>query len=577
MISLSYLSKLTQFTILFTILFFGSVFAADPVDIWKKNENKNKKITSEREITIESPILSEDVNKITIQINEKEIEDSDQSIVGIFDPEENNFDLNMWSNSDGEEIKKILKRINKLKLSEFSENLLFRVLFTNAYPPKINLSSKDFLKLKINWLIKNERFEDLENLLINNPEVGQDTKAIKTLINEYLSASDIKLACEKTKFIDKSVQNNYLEKFTVYCLIYEDRKNEAQLIFDLLRERGFKDSFFENKINFLLGVTEKTSEKILDDNLLNFYLSHITSNNFVYEPKENTDKYIWRYLSSANLIEIKNFEDENIILTYEQAANENSFSKDEIFKIYLKMSFNFNQLINANEIYKNLPGYKARALIYQSILLNENIEKKIYLAFLLKDLFEKDKLLNVYIEELKSILKAIEPEEIPNNYVDLVEKNMDKNKISAKQIKFDNDILHRSKVLKHFLDDNQKISKTEKDFKTVYKKIKRNKKYFVSIKDIIVLESIKIDGITLPKALDLNTISSQLTIPQNLEDLVNQKQIGLVMLKIIEIIGEDDIINLDPETLYFLNNILNKLNLKKIRNNILSEALPIRS
>ena len=577
MISLSYLSKLTQFTILFTILFFGSVFAADPVDIWKKNENKNKKITSEREITIESPILSEDVNKITIQINEKEIEDSDQSIVGIFDPEENNFDLNMWSNSDGEEIKKILKRINKLKLSEFSENLLFRVLFTNAYPPKINLSSKDFLKLKINWLIKNERFEDLENLLINNPEVGQDTKAIKTLINEYLSASDIKLACEKTKFIDKSVQNDYLEKFTVYCLIYEDRKNEAQLIFDLLRERGFKDSFFENKINFLLGVTEKTSEKILDDNLLNFYLSHITSNNFVYEPKENTDKYIWRYLSSANLIEIKNFEDEKIILTYEQAANENSFSKDEIFKIYLKMSFNFNQLINANEIYKNLPGYKARALIYQSILLNENIEKKIYLAFLLKDLFEKDKLLNVYIEELTSILKAIEPEEIPNNYVDLVKNNMNKNKISAKQIKFDNDILHRSKVLKHFLDDNQKISKTEKDFKTVYKKIKRNKKYFVSIKDIIVLESIKVDGITLPKALDLNTISSQLTIPQNLEDLVNQKQIGLVMLKIIEIIGEDDIINLDPETLYFLNNILNKLNLKKIRNNILSEALPIRS
>ena len=250
MISLSYLSKLTQFTILFTILFFGSVFAADPVDIWKKNENKNKKITSESEITIESSILSEDVNKITIQINEKEIEDSDQSIVGIFDPEENNFDLNMWSNSDGEEIKKILKRINKLKLSEFSENLLFRVLFTNAYPPKINLSSKDFLKLKINWLIKNERFEDLENLLIKNPEVGKDTKAIKTLINEYLSASDIKLACEKTKFIDKSVQNDYLEKFTVYCLIYEDRKNEAQLIFDLLRERGFKDSFFENKINF---------------------------------------------------------------------------------------------------------------------------------------------------------------------------------------------------------------------------------------------------------------------------------------------------------------------------------------
>ena len=126
------------------------------------------------------------------------------------------------------------------------------------------------------------------------------------------------------------------------------------------------------------------------------------------------------------------------------------------------------------------------------------------------------------------------------------------------------------------MDNNEEISRTEKDFKTVYKKIKKNKKYFLSIKDIIVLESLKYDGVSLPKDLDFSNISSQLTVPQNLEDLVNQNQTGLVMLKIIEIIGEDDIRDLDPETIYFLNSILNKINLKKIRNNILSEALPVR-
>ena len=61
------------------------------------------------------------------------------------------------------------------------------------------------------------------------------------------------------------------------------------------------------------------------------------------------------------------------------------------------------------------------------------------------------------------------------------------------------------------------------------------------------------------------------------QELVNQNQLGLVMLKIIEIIGEDDISNLDSETIYFLNKILNELNLKKIRNNILSKALPVRA
>ena len=58
-------------------------------------------------------------------------------------------------------------------------------------------------------------------------------------------------------------------------------------------------------------------------------------------------------------------------------------------------------------------------------------------------------------------------------------------------------------------------------------------------------------------------LSSQLTVPKNLEDLVSQNQIGLVMLKIVEIIGEDNISDLDPETVYFLNKILNELKFKK--------------
>ena len=208
------------------------------------------------------------------------------------------------------------------------------------------------------------------------------------------------------------------------------------------------------------------------------------------------------------------------------------------------------------------------------MLLSDNIERKLHLAFLLKDLFIKDKIFIIYAEELSNILKSIDAEEIPEDYVELVNQNLYKN--LTNKIKFDNEILHRSKVIKHFLDNNEKNSKTEKDFKSVYKKIKKNKKYFISIKDIVVLESLAADGVSLPEDLDYSALSSQLTIPKNLYDLVKQNQIGLVMLKIVEIIGEDNISDLDPETIYFLNKILNELNLKKIRNNILSEAIPVR-
>jgi len=579
MISLSHLNKSILFAIFFIILIFNTAFGEDePADIWKdkKNQNEqNNESDNEKDITIESPIISEDVSKIIIKIDDNEIEDSTRSVVGIFDPEENNFNLNMWLNSDGKDIKNVLKRINKLKLSKLSEDLLFQILFTNAYSPKINLNSEEFLKIKINWLIEKNRIQDLEVLLKKNPEVGQSSKALKFLIDEYLSSADIKSACEKINFIDRELQNFYLEKFTIYCLIHNDQKDEAQLIFDLLKERGFKDKFFEDKINFLLGTTDRTEQKILDNNLFNFYLSHVTIDNIQYEPNDTTDKYVWRYLSSANLIQTDSFENEDVILTFEKAAAKNAFDNDEIFKIYLKMDFNFNQLINAKEIYKNLPSYKARALIYQSILLSDNVEAKINLSFLLKDLFMKDELLDVYTEELANILKSIDPNEIPEDYKELVAQNQNIN--LTKKIKFDNDILHRSKVIKHFLDNNTKLSRTEKDFKTVYKKIKKNKKYFISIMDIIVLESLATDGISLPDDLDYTEISSQLTVPENLQNLASQNQIGLIMLKIVEIIGEDNISDLDPETLYFLNKILNDLNLKKIRNSILSEALPAKA
>ena len=154
--NLSQLNKLIQFTIFFSVIIFNVSPINAAEDIWKKKENKNEnnnQIENE-EINIKSPILSTEKITEETNINEIQLEQNEQSIVGLFDPEENNFELSMWSNSDGEDIKRVFKRINKLKLSKFSEDLLFKILFTNAYPPNKNLSSSEFLKIKIDWLIK---------------------------------------------------------------------------------------------------------------------------------------------------------------------------------------------------------------------------------------------------------------------------------------------------------------------------------------------------------------------------------------------------------------------------------------
>jgi len=575
MINLLSLSKFFSFIFLFAFSIFNLGITEDSVDIWKKKENKNLENEKNENSTDSGSLIIIDDSQIDENIIDEEEVELESSIVGLFDPEENNLSLSMWAPSDGNEIKQAIKRINKIQLSKFSEDLLFNILFTNSFPPQKNLSADEFLDLKINWLIKNERVEDLENLLKTNTQVGKKPKALKFLVEEYLSSADVGSACEKIRFINKDLQNTYLEKFNIYCLVYEDRNAEAQLMLDLLKERNFKDPFFEDKINFLLGFKKTTSKKIVDNDLFNFYLCQITNKDFNYVPNEKSNKYIWRYLAAANLIQIEEFEDEGVISNYENAAAKGTFDKKEIFNIYKKISFNINQLLIAEEIYKTLPPFKSRALIYQKILLSDDVEKKLYLSFLLKELFDSQKLLIVYSEELSDILKSIDPLDIPESYNKLVEEHTRELK-NIKNIKFDNETIHKSKIIKYFLEEDYNVKKTEKDIKNVYKKIRRNKKYFISIKDIIVFESLLNDGFNLPESLNIDELSNKLTMPEGLVNLTKQRQVGLVMLKIVEIIGQDNIEDLDPDTLYFIVKILNNLQLKKIRNNILSKTLPNR-
>ena len=59
-------------------------------------------------------------------------------------------------------------------------------------------------------------------------------------------------------------------------------------------------------------------------------------------------------------------------------------------------------------------------------------------------------------------------------------------------------------------------------------------------------------------------------------NLVTNQEIGLLALKFVEIIGEDEVSDLDPETIYFIVHTLNKAKLFKLRNKIIISSLPLR-
>jgi len=572
------------FQLLLTIVFSIQLIAAESIDIWKGSSEIKIESAESNQINPddEKKSLFEERQIVKTNIFQENNEDLDfNKVYGLFDPEENNLSLEIWIESDGKILLEQLKRIETINLSKDSEELLIKILFTNSYLPVKNINSSDFLDYKLEWLIKKDKINIMEEFLYKNPDLKNNTNLLKYLINKNLSEANINSACEKIKFFNKGTNDDYLQKFKIYCLINGNNLAEAQLQYDLLNEKGSIDNFYNKKINYLLGYTEETDGEVSDKNLLNFYLSHIANSDFQYDPSMKTSKYIWKYLSSSNLLADPNsidLEDETKFNLYEWAAANNSYNKKELFNIYGKFLFSFDQFLNAEEIYETLPPYKARALIYQTALLSDNLEKKLNMLVLLNDLFKKDDIENAFSEELSSILLSIEEEDVPSKYLGFyqIKINLPTEEEDFGKIKFDNKILHKSKLLKYFIEDNYTVEKLENDLISIYKKIKKDKKYYFSAKDIILLDSLKADGIKLPKKLEKQYSNNQLTIPKGLIDLSDQGQIGLVLLKIIEIIGEDQLEDLDPETLYFITATLNKLDLKKIRNNIIIKTLPYR-
>ena len=481
----------------------------------------------------------------------------------------------MWSSTQAEDVRASLKRLKKIKLSKTSNEILENVLLSFSFPPS-GMNDKEFIDLKINWLINNNRLELIEDFLKRNEEFEGKDRVVQYVVDQNIAKADIKEGCKKIKFIDSTIKDSYLEKFKIYCLVFDNKKSQARLLLDLLREQNQSDKFFDDKINYLLGISEKTSDKINEKNLLNFYLSSVTIKEFKYSPTQNTKKEIWQYLNAANLIKLEDYSDKKKIKDLENAANQGQVDNKVIFNIYKQIPFNLNTLINAKNVYQTLDEIEARSLIFQKYLLSEDTTSRIEYLFLLEDLFKKSKLENIFTKKLSDTLKEIGLENIPEEYKKIAESRINKeDSILLGKIKYNDKVLHQSKIIKFYLEDEQQ-KKIQKDIDKIFKKISKNKKYFFSAKDLALVDALVKDGFSIPSNFNKEELASKYDVPKNLLQLIEKKQNAYLALKIVEIIGEDEPYQLDPETIYFITNLLNETNLIKIRNKVLISALPQR-
>ena len=583
---LKLLNKKNLSIIIFSLLITSSPFAEDkPVDIWdiEKKEvdtiseenlsDENKQEVSENSIYKMQSDKKEDSIKLDGELTSKTIK-----IAGLYDPQDYGLSIDMWSNSDGLTLKELFNNIDKYDLSKDATEILNISLLTNAYYPNQNITDQEFLKYKTKWLIKNSDLDLIEEYLIKNQVTNLHPELMRYIVDRYLSQSDVKKSCEIFSKIKEPLEDEYLSKFNLYCLINYGKNEEAQLILDLKKELGFLDEYFENKINYLFGYIDEANKEISENSILDFHLAHRTNPEFKFEPNKDTPKLIWKYLSSSNLLyRIQDLEITDIdkISTIEKATHDKNYSEEELFEFYKRFQFNINQLLNTKESYKSLSSIEGKALVYQRLLLAEEPKLKLELMKILKDIFKSEGIEDAFDEELRKSLKQIEETDVPSNFTTFYNQYIKNDEIINKKIKYNNKILHQSKLVNYFNGDYAK-SKIEEDLDKFLKKIKKDKKYSLSKKDIIFLEALKSDGIKISKKYENLYKVNKSEMPSDIQKMVDNKEIGAALLRIIEVIGPEKIEDIDDDTVYFIINTLNQLNTDSIRNKLLLKVLPLK-
>ena len=87
-------------------------------------------------------------------------------------------------------------------------------------------------------------------------------------------------------------------------------------------------------------------------------------------------------LENVNNIDLEN---DKKISTIEKATHNENYSEADLLNLYTRFQFSFEQLLNVKDTYKILPNYESRALIYQKLMLSNEVKEKLFLAKTLKN------------------------------------------------------------------------------------------------------------------------------------------------------------------------------------------------
>lgn len=544
---------------IFLTIFFIPIFLqpslADVKDIWKQSQNIKKieskldsEFGSQQELppTTINPTSQQQLGTSGIQ-EVKIKKETNEVIFGIYDPATTGIPVNFWSGIDS----KIFQGLSSDLLSDpnsFATNYTIKKIFFS----KVNLSEFDdkgisYLNFISLFLAKQKDINLIDSVINQNNLLLNNEKLLNYLINDNFASYEINKTCKYATQLGAEIEDFELQKFKVFCLVQvkENRKALAQL--ELMKEAGFKDSFFVQKINYLQGMLLSKKGIENTDSLLNIHLSILSDPEFnpsysIFKNNLNKKKYFFKSPLVEKVVDKNNTlesgyttEDEfELIKFLESGSDANIFPIDKLLPFYKKIIFRIDDLLSPLETYSKYHPSKGRALLYQAILLTRDSEQKLIFMLELKKNYIQNKtpaLANaLYFQLVKNINKKYLSKDLLSE-IQTYNENINK-KITSLEI--NNAYLHTSDAI--FLLAEKKINKKKVKILNKFSKLVAKKKYQLNEKDLAMIYLLSEKKISLPGELKKFLNSEEIYIPNKIYNLLEKNQRDLVTIELLILI-----------------------------------------
>ena len=186
--------------------------------------------------------------------------------IGVSTKFNDDMNLNIWNNMNASEIVSHLNFIPDVVSSNSLQSHLIDLYLSSSNPPRGNSDEViNFLETRLIKIRRSGQSKKLYEIIKQLPQ-GERWELWRLWSTEYeLLIHEDKRAC---KLINKQIETSsdkFWQMSRIFCLLIDDKLNDAEFIFDLIKSRGFSNKNFENLFQLMNG---DTSDFVLDNTII---------------------------------------------------------------------------------------------------------------------------------------------------------------------------------------------------------------------------------------------------------------------------------------------------------------------